>query len=73
MLTLDDANPVCRINELWFAAKFISARLKQSLLFTFYRSFPLIEVGFDPSTSILAQQQRPDKRGIRLNAKGKLF
>jgi hypothetical protein len=49
MLTLDDANLLWHINEVWFATRFISTRLERSLRFHPYRSFPLIEVRFDPS------------------------
>ena len=51
VLTHDDANLLSRINELWFAAKFITAHLDFSL---FTGSFSLVQAKFDTTTSISA-------------------
>jgi hypothetical protein len=69
MLTLDDANSLCRINELWFATRFIGTRFERSLHFSSLAEFSLIEVGFDPSSSIFGVLFEISVEGIKRSAR----
>ncbi len=84
MLTLDHANPLCHIDELWFATRFISTSFERDLHCHLYWSFPLIEAvttwkswlfrpsspkPCKPSCTPLAAYADPSAKSVRMTSK----